>query len=76
MVDYTSLLARIATRRRDDDPMMPLAEGVPAPLPATRIELAEQRLGFRLHPLLAAIYRELANGGFGPDYQLLSGPRR
>jgi SMI1 / KNR4 family (SUKH-1) len=72
MVDYTSLLGRIATRWRDDDPMMPLAGGVPAPLPATTIELAEQRLGFRLHPLLATIYGELANGGFGPDYQLLS----
>jgi SMI1 / KNR4 family (SUKH-1) len=72
MVDHTSLLGRIAIRCRGDDPMTPLAEGVPAPLPATRIELAEQRLGFRLHPLLAAIYGELANGGFGPDYQLLS----
>jgi hypothetical protein len=25
-----------------------------------------------VHPLLAAVYRDVANGGFGPDYQLLS----
>ncbi|MEO3778807.1 SMI1/KNR4 family protein [Micromonospora sp. B11E3] len=45
---------------------------MPAPLSPTRIAEAEQRLGFALHPLLAAIYRDLANGGFGPEYQLLS----
>jgi hypothetical protein len=72
MVDYGPLLARIAARSRDDEPMMPLAEGLPAPLPANKIDLAEQRLGFRLHPLLAVIYGEFANGGFGPDHQLLS----
>jgi len=72
MVDYTSLLGRIATRYQDDEPMAALADGLPAPLPATAIERAEQRLGFQLHPLLAAVYGELANGGFGPDCQLFS----
>lgn len=44
-----------------------------APAPCTdEIDRAEERLGFGLHPLLAAIYRDFANGGFGPDYQLLS----
>jgi hypothetical protein len=72
MVDYSSLLGRIAARCRADDPIMPLPAGLPAPLPPATVERAEQRLGFRLHPLLAAIYSELSNGGFGPDYQLLS----
>lgn len=72
MTDYSSLVRRIAARCRDDDPMMPLADGLPAPLPPNKIDLAEQQLGFRLHPLLAAVYGTVANGGFGPDYQLLS----
>lgn len=72
VIDHSDLLARIATRSRADEPMMPLDGGLPAPLPAERIHAAEERLGFRLHPLLAAVYREVANGGFGPDYQLLS----
>jgi hypothetical protein len=50
---------------------MPLA-GLPAPLRQEDIERAEVRLGLNLHPLLAAVYRDFANGGFGPDYQLLS----
>ncbi|WP_431315794.1 SMI1/KNR4 family protein [Streptomyces murinus] len=29
------------------------------------------RLGFALHPLLRRLYREVADGGFGPDYRLL-----
>ncbi|PZG17048.1 SMI1/KNR4 family protein [Micromonospora craterilacus] len=72
MTDYTDLLARIAARAREDEPMMPLAAGLPAPLPQDKIDCAEVRLGFDLHPLLTAIYRDFANGGFGPDYQLLS----
>jgi hypothetical protein len=31
-------------------PELPLAEDLPTPLPITKIEFAEQRLGFRLHP--------------------------
>jgi hypothetical protein len=71
VTDYGPLLAQIAATAQDDEPMMPLAT-LPAPLSADRIGRAEQQLGFALHPLLAAIYREFANGGFGPDYQLLS----
>jgi SMI1 / KNR4 family (SUKH-1) len=51
--------------------MMPLA-ALPAPVRQDGIDRAELRLGFKLHPLLAAVYRDFANGGFGPDYQLLS----
>ncbi|MGW4498952.1 SMI1/KNR4 family protein [Micromonospora sp. NPDC004336] len=72
MTDYTDLLARIAGRARRDEPMMPLPAGLPAPLPQSTIDSVEERLGFGLHPLLAAIYRDFANGGFGPDYQVLS----
>ncbi|WP_432835694.1 hypothetical protein [Dactylosporangium sp. CA-092794] len=71
MTDYSALLARIAARALEDEPTMPLAH-LPAPLRAEDIERAEGRLGFGLHPLLAAVYRDYANGGFGPDYQLLS----
>src|SRR5690242_756365 len=72
MTDHADLLVRIAARAREDDPMMPLKTGLPDPLSAGAIEKAEIVLGFRLHPLLAAIYRDVADGGFGPDYQLMS----
>ncbi|MGW0503842.1 SMI1/KNR4 family protein [Micromonospora sp. NPDC003241] len=67
MPDHHALLARITARIRADD----IADDLPAPLSQDAIARAEQRLGFRLHPLLAQLYGELANGGFGPDYQLL-----
>jgi hypothetical protein len=61
------LLTRIAEHarhgERTDEPM-------PAPLPQAAIDESERRLGFRLHPLLAAAYRTVGNGGFGPDYEL------
>ncbi|MCW3819325.1 SMI1/KNR4 family protein [Micromonospora sp. DR5-3] len=72
MTDYHELLGRLARRAGEDEPTVPLEGGLPAPLSRARIAEAEQRLGFPLHPLLAAIYRDVANGGFGPDYQLLS----
>jgi hypothetical protein len=72
MSDYSGLMERVAARSHADEPMMPLADGMPAPLRPDEIAVAEQRLGFRLHPLLTAIYGGLANGGFGPDYQFLS----
>ncbi|MFI6824995.1 SMI1/KNR4 family protein [Micromonospora sp. NPDC050187] len=72
MSNYTELLVRIAARACDDEPTTPLTGTLPAPLPQHTIDRAEEQLGFKLHPLLAAVYRDLANGGFGPDYQLLS----
>jgi SMI1/KNR4 family protein SUKH-1 len=41
-----------------------------------QISEAEAMLGFPLPPLLARLYREIGNGGFGPDYQIfpLIGP--
>ncbi|GIJ50961.1 SMI1/KNR4 family protein [Virgisporangium aliadipatigenens] len=71
MTDYGPLLVRIAARAAEDEPMLPLASR-PGPLGAAELDLAERRLGFPLHPLLRAVYRTFANGGFGPDYQLFS----
>ena len=72
MTDYTAILAGIAARAHNDDPMLPLTGGLPVPLSQDKIDRAEERLGFALPPLLRAIYGDFANGGFGPDYQLLS----
>jgi hypothetical protein len=66
MIDYSPLLARLAARSRDDEPIARVADRLPAPLSQDAIDAAERRLGFRLHPLLAAVYREIGNGGFGP----------
>ena len=40
--------------------------------PATEQQIAdaEQRLGFRLPPLLCQVYQEVGDGGFGPGYGL------
>ncbi len=37
---------------------------------AADLDLAEEQLGFRLHPLLRRLYGEIADGGFGPEYSL------
>lgn len=44
---------------------------LPPPATAEEVAQAESTLGFSLPPLLVRLYREVANGGFGPDYQLL-----
>jgi hypothetical protein len=72
MTDYTDLLSRISARAHEDEPTTSFPGGLPAPLSSAEIADAEVRLGFSLHPLLVAIYRDVANGGFGPDHQLLS----
>ena len=40
---------------------------LPALATAEQIAHAETMLGHMLHPLLKRLYREIANGGFGPD---------
>ena len=42
-----------------------------APVAAKDLQVAEQALGFQLPELLRAIYREVANGGFGPEYGIV-----
>lgn len=41
--------------------------GLPAPLSASAVAAAEDRLGFPLPPLLAAVYTRVADGGVGPE---------
>ncbi|MFJ6727913.1 SMI1/KNR4 family protein [Streptomyces sp. NPDC091281] len=65
MTDTDDLLRRVALRAAAD------ADDLPAPVDDARLREAEERLGFALHPLLARLYREVADGGFGPDYRLL-----
>ncbi|HET9167876.1 MAG TPA: SMI1/KNR4 family protein [Actinospica sp.] len=65
MTDIDDLVARVAARAASD------SDELPARIDAAQLEEAERRLGFALHPLLARIYRDVADGGFGPDYQLL-----
>lgn len=65
MTDVDSLMRRIVIRAHDDN------ANLPAPVGDDRIAEAESKLGFTLHPLLARLYRDVADGGFGPDYRLL-----
>ncbi|MEE4495905.1 SMI1/KNR4 family protein [Streptomyces sp. BE230] len=65
MTDLDDLLQRIATRAASDN------KDLPEPVDDARIAEAERQLGITLHPLLARLYREVADGGFGPDYRLL-----
>jgi hypothetical protein len=44
----------------------------PIPPAATKdIQVAERALGFQVPALLRAIYSEVANGGFGPEYGIV-----
>jgi hypothetical protein len=40
------------------------------PVPAAQVQQAEAKLGFQLPTLLARLYVEVGNGGFGPGYGL------
>ncbi|MFD9045542.1 SMI1/KNR4 family protein [Streptomyces zaomyceticus] len=65
MTPLEDLVARVAAKAKTTSTTLPPA--------ATAEELAsaEAVLGFALPPLLASLYRDVANGGWGPDYQLL-----
>jgi len=65
MTDIDSLIRRIVIRPNDDN------ASLPAPADEGRLAEAEAKLGLALHPLLARLYRDVADGGFGPDYRLL-----
>lgn len=65
MTDIDDLVQRVAIRAASD------GDDLPAPVDDARIAEAEAQLGFPLHPLLARLYGEVGDGGFGPDYQLL-----
>ncbi|MEU7073096.1 SMI1/KNR4 family protein [Streptomyces narbonensis] len=59
------LVHRVAAKARATSTTLPPAAS------AEEVASAEAVLGFPLPPLLASLYREVANGGYGPDYQLL-----
>jgi hypothetical protein len=67
---YDDLIARVAARAAQR------CAPLPSPVSRPALAAAEQTLGFPLHPLLARLYLEIADGGFGPDYRLfaLDGP--
>lgn len=62
MTDTDDLLRRVSAKAD--------AELLPAPVTAQELAQAEKLLGFALPPMLARLYREVANGCFGPEYQL------
>ncbi|WP_256962010.1 SMI1/KNR4 family protein [Streptomyces sp. NRRL B-24572] len=63
MNEYDDLLERVSIRAAASRPHRP-------PVTADALAAAEERLGFPLHPLLAALYRQAGDGGFGPEYTL------
>ncbi|WP_051942713.1 SMI1/KNR4 family protein [Streptacidiphilus rugosus] len=62
--DFSGLIARVRERAQRE------RGGLPAPVGAREVATAERELGFALPPLLARLYQEVANGGFGPEYFL------
>lgn len=65
MTDFDDLVQRVARRAALEN------EDLPAHVSDGQIAEAEAQLGFPLHPLLVHLYRDVADGGFGPDYRLL-----
>lgn len=68
MTGLDDLLRRVAIRAASEKKLPA------APLGDERVAQAEARLGFALHPLLVRLYREVTDGGFGPDHRLLPLP--
>lgn len=64
MNDHDELIRRIRARAAEESEALPACADAPA------VAEAEQALGFALPPLLVRLYREVANGGFGPDYEV------
>ncbi|MEU6120553.1 SMI1/KNR4 family protein [Streptomyces sp. NPDC047123] len=70
MTHTEQLLARVADEARAIRPWG--WDALPAPADADTLARAEASLGFALPPLLAALYTRVGDGGFGPEYGLLS----
>lgn len=62
--DTDQLISRVAAAAT-------VSELLRSPVTAEEMTDAERTLGFPLHPLLAALYRQVGNGGFGPGDSLL-----
>ncbi|MFG3064787.1 SMI1/KNR4 family protein [Streptomyces sp. NPDC048231] len=69
MTEYEQLLGRVAQQARDIRPWG--WASLPDPVEEAALTRAEAALGFSLHPLLAALYLRIGDGGFGPSYGLL-----
>ncbi|MET7357561.1 SMI1/KNR4 family protein [Streptomyces sp. NPDC005562] len=69
MAETEQLLDRVAAAARTTRPWG--WDSLPAPVDAGTLARAEVSLGFRLPPLLAALYTRVGDGGFGPEYGLL-----
>ncbi|GAT67792.1 glucan biosynthesis protein [Planomonospora sphaerica] len=65
MTDIDDLLRRVSAKASAT------VEHLPPPATAEEVTQAERILGFRLPDVLVRLYREVADGGFGPDYRLL-----
>ncbi|KAB2376922.1 SMI1/KNR4 family protein [Actinomadura montaniterrae] len=65
VTNHDELLNRVTERARHQ------SDGELSCATQEQIREAEAMLGFPLPPLLARLYQEVGNGGFGPDYQLL-----
>ncbi|MFI1013575.1 SMI1/KNR4 family protein [Streptomyces sp. NPDC020965] len=77
MNEIEQLLDRVAAKARETRPWG--WDSLPEPVGAETVARAEAMLGFRLPPLLAALYSRVGDGGFGPEYgllPLLDGPPR
>jgi hypothetical protein len=72
MSEIAVLMDRVAARAASEE------TNLPARATSAMSARAEGQLGFALHPLLARLYTDVADGGFGPDYKLfpLLGPGR
>ncbi|MFF5247271.1 SMI1/KNR4 family protein [Streptosporangium sp. NPDC000095] len=64
MTDIDDLLRRVFTKASASE------ERLPPTATEEEVARAENILGFGLPPLFARLYREVADGGFGPEYQL------
>lgn len=65
MTDIDDLLRQVCAKANAT------VERLPPTAAAEDVENAESILGFKLPTMLVRLYREVANGGFGPGYQLL-----
>ncbi|MEU8930551.1 SMI1/KNR4 family protein [Streptomyces sp. NPDC048409] len=69
MTEIEQVLTRVAAQARDSRPWG--WPSLPAPVDAATLDRARETLGFPLPPLLAALYEQVGDGGFGPSYGLL-----
>lgn len=66
-----ALQRRVHSGRDVTEGQAPWHRGPYSPVSAAALAAAESRLGLRLPAFLCRLYREVANGGFGPGYGLL-----